>query len=186
MIECGVDLELFPMAVTLGVQHKFDYSKFWGNILKINEAIHLLQLSGLNEPGGGYLDSALQIDSGEAIASAQLKLGELQTRVRQKDYKKRVLNKVNLHLPAVSEGQLPLALNAYCHIIEAKIPTPIQLRAKDNVSLKSDTRFVHTASGTVLHPREDIETFVQFGDGLVPMSKQDVRRQKNIQLFLRK
>ena len=49
---------------------------------------------------------------------------------------------------------------------QAKVPAPIWLKNDSNKPLKSESRSICEATGSILHPVDDIETYVEMGAAL--------------------
>ncbi|XP_029977809.1 X-ray repair cross-complementing protein 6 isoform X1 [Sphaeramia orbicularis] len=118
----------------------------------------IINLMHLMKPGGFdvslYFRDIITPPEDESDLGLQLepcaKLEDLQNRVRAKEKKKRVLNRLNLCL---GEG-INVAVGVYSTAVPARKPPPIKLYRETNEPVRSKTRVFHTQTGSLLLPSE--------------------------------
>jgi len=126
----------------------FSIDRFWTRVVPVDE--------------DGYVDQVA------------VRMEELERRVRRRVHRKRVLQRLTLEL--CPGTQISVAI--YAHIIEAKIPPPVYLLNENNKPLKSTTRNICEQTGQILHPVDDIETFVEVAGERVFMTRAEVDETK--------
>lgn len=118
----------------------------------------IINIMHLMKPGGFdvslYFRDIISPPEDESDLGLQLepcaKLEDLQNRVRAKEKKKRVLNRLNLCL---GEG-VNVAVGLYSIAVTARKPPPIKLYRETNEPVRSKTRVFHTQTGSLLLPSE--------------------------------
>eukprot|EP00928_Gymnodinium_smaydae_P018070 TRINITY_DN16878_c1_g6_i1.p1 TRINITY_DN16878_c1_g6~~TRINITY_DN16878_c1_g6_i1.p1 ORF type:complete len:664 (+),score=145.51 TRINITY_DN16878_c1_g6_i1:60-1994(+) len=128
----------------------FSIEKFWGRVLPVDTADH--------------------------IAQAALRVEELERRVRRRLHRKRTLQRLTLEL---CEG-VEVAISVFVHIFEAKVPYPVYLLNENNKPLKSETRSICEQTGSILHPEDDIETYVDLNGERVYMTRAEIDETKRL------
>eukprot|EP00929_Paragymnodinium_shiwhaense_P041735 TRINITY_DN21678_c0_g1_i1.p1 TRINITY_DN21678_c0_g1~~TRINITY_DN21678_c0_g1_i1.p1 ORF type:complete len:623 (-),score=160.24 TRINITY_DN21678_c0_g1_i1:471-2339(-) len=129
---------------------EFSMAKFWGRILPVDEADYLEQ-------------AAVRVD-------------ELERRVRRRLHRKRILQRLNWQIcPGVE-----VAISVFVHVLQAKVPAPTYLLKENNKPLKSETRNICEQTGKILHPIDDVETYVELGGGKVPVSRSEMDECKRL------
>eukprot|EP00743_Colponemidia_sp_Colp-15_P002621 GILK01002839.1.p1 GENE.GILK01002839.1~~GILK01002839.1.p1 ORF type:complete len:631 (-),score=167.71 GILK01002839.1:47-1906(-) len=146
--EAGVTIELFALNP---VDHDFDATLFYQDLIAVDDE-----------------------DVGSRLAvNGSTKVEELTRKIRQKEFKKRAVGKVNF---AISPN-MEIAVRFFSMIQEAKKPNPIQLEAKSNKPLKSETKWICADTGSILFEPQ-IRTFQPFGGEKVPFSKAEMAEVK--------
>jgi len=63
-------------------------------------------------------------------------------------------------------------------ILEARVPYPVYLLNENNKPLKSETRNICEQTGGILHPKDDVETFVELAGQRVYMTREEMQETK--------
>jgi len=123
-----------------------------------------------------FWSRVLPVDSADYVAQAALQVEELHRRVRRRLHRKRTLQRLSFRL---SPG-IEIAMAIFAHIIEAKVPYPVYLLNENNKPLKSETKSICQRTGAILHPVDDIESFIEVAGERVYLSREEVNEAKRI------
>jgi len=123
----------------------FSLERFWGRILPVDAAEFVM-------------------------ASVSARIEELERRVRMRVHRKRTLQRIMFELcPGVEIG-----VCVYVTILQAGIPFPVYLLNENNKPLKSETRMICEQTGGILHPKDDLDTFVELSGQRVYVSRAEM------------
>mmetsp|Transcript_45290 Transcript_45290/g.80399 ORF Transcript_45290/g.80399 Transcript_45290/m.80399 type:complete len:662 (-) Transcript_45290:98-2083(-) len=112
----------------------------------------------------------LPVDVEDHVAQAAVRVEELERRVRRRVHRKRNLQRLTFELAPGAD----IAVGIYAHCIQAKIPMPVYLLNENNKPLKSETKLLCEQTGGILHPVDDVETFVELGGQRVYISRAEM------------
>lgn len=116
----------------------------------------------------------LPVDTEDYVGQAAVRVEELERRVRRRVHRKRNLQRLKLELAPGAE----MAVGIFAHCIQAKIPFPVYLLNENNKELKSETKLLCEQTGGILHPVDDVETFVELGGQRVYISRGEMDETK--------
>ena len=150
--ELNVTIELFPMPSPTLDSYEFDMKKFYADLISIDE-------SEIN-----------QFFEREATHS---RFEELVKRIRQKEFRKRVLGKTVFHLCP----QMKVGVSVYNLLQTAKKPPASFMDARVNKPLKSVTKWICEETGTILYDNQ-IGNFFPFGGEKIMISKDEMKQIK--------
>eukprot|EP01017_Pseudomicrothorax_dubius_P017726 TRINITY_DN1989_c0_g1_i5.p1 TRINITY_DN1989_c0_g1~~TRINITY_DN1989_c0_g1_i5.p1 ORF type:complete len:478 (+),score=131.50 TRINITY_DN1989_c0_g1_i5:857-2290(+) len=139
-----VTIELFPLQKPSG--EKFDFTKFYADLVTVDP---------------------------DEINDASTKISQLSVRIKQKEFKKRVLGRCDFHL----SPELKMGIRFYTMIHHTKKPYPVKLDAKSNKLLKSTTKPVCKETGSILYPNQ-IGTFFPLGGEKIRFNKEEMQHIK--------
>mmetsp|Transcript_72947 Transcript_72947/g.152293 ORF Transcript_72947/g.152293 Transcript_72947/m.152293 type:complete len:650 (+) Transcript_72947:226-2175(+) len=122
-----------------------------------------------------FWDRVVPVDDDDYVGKASVTLDNLDRWIRMKEHRKRTLQRLPFQLAPGTE----MAVSIYCTTIQARIPYPVYLLNENNKLLKSETKHICSSTGAILHPTEDIETYVEVADRRVPVSRAEVTELKN-------
>ncbi|KAM3142080.1 hypothetical protein pb186bvf_005734 [Paramecium bursaria] len=148
--ELDVQIELFP--IESGDGNEFKINRFYSEIITVD----------LDEVNNAVLDQSS-------------KIMDLHQRLKQKEYKKRAINRITLDLSDVKIGFKIFAL-----INKAKKPTSKPLERKTNSTLKKKQQFLCSETGDTLYPNQ-VQTYVMLGNEKVPLSKDQMSQIKSFE-----
>jgi len=118
----------------------------------------------------------LPVDMADYLEQAAVRVEELERRVRRRLHRKRTLQRITLEVcPGVE-----VAMSVFVHILEARVPFPVYLLNESNKLLKSETRNICGHTGSILHPADDVETFVELAGERVFISRREIDEVKKI------
>lgn len=112
----------------------------------------------------------LPVDPEDFVGRAAMRLEELERRIRMRVHRKRTLQRLKFQLAPGVE----MAISVFVTILETKIPAPIYLLNENNKPLKSETKHICAQTGALLHPVDDIETFVELSGERIPVSRAEM------------
>eukprot|EP00429_Kryptoperidinium_foliaceum_P015425 CAMPEP_0176046538 /NCGR_PEP_ID=MMETSP0120_2-20121206/23108_1 /TAXON_ID=160619 /ORGANISM="Kryptoperidinium foliaceum, Strain CCMP 1326" /LENGTH=547 /DNA_ID=CAMNT_0017379949 /DNA_START=51 /DNA_END=1690 /DNA_ORIENTATION=+ len=121
-----------------------------------------------------FWERVILVDADDFVDRAVVTLQNLERWIRMREHRKRTLQRLALHLCDGAE----IGVSIYCTTIEAKVPQPVYLLNENNKLLKSETRNLCGTTGAILHPVDDIETFVELAGKRVYMSSPEVAETK--------
>ncbi|EGR31314.1 ku p70 DNA helicase, putative [Ichthyophthirius multifiliis] len=150
LAEMDAQIELFPLP---NAHQKFDLRKFYTEIIA-------LDVDEINES---------LIDSSEKIL-------DLQNRLRQKEYKKRPINRLLLYIGKDSI----VGTKVYCPYIKVRKPFPKYIDQASNKLLKKTTKNICSETGQILYPNQ-ISQCIILGGEKVRISSKDVQKMKHFQ-----
>lgn len=139
-----------------------------------------LELFPLPAPGAPafamerFWGRVLTQDPDDYVTSAVGRIEELAIRVRRRIHRRRVLQRLPLELCPGTE----CAVAVYCHMIAAAVPHPVWLFNENHKPLKSETKSICEQTGGILHPVDDVETYVEFSGERVYMSRAELNQTK--------
>mmetsp|Transcript_12600 Transcript_12600/g.23273 ORF Transcript_12600/g.23273 Transcript_12600/m.23273 type:complete len:630 (+) Transcript_12600:76-1965(+) len=106
---------------------------------------------------GKFWSQVIPVDDADYVEHSASRIIELERRIRRRIHRKRVLQRQLMEIvPGVEIG-----IAVHATVIEAKIPAPVYLKNDSNKPLKSDRRQICEQTGAILHPVDDIETYVE-------------------------
>lgn len=117
----------------------------------------------------------LPVDASDYINQAALRVEDLERRVRRRLHRKRTLQRLTLE---ICEG-VEIAVSVFVSVLEARVPLPVYLLNESNKPLKSETRFICEQTGSILHPVDDIETFVEIAGQRVVVTRSEFDEAKS-------
>jgi len=118
----NIDIELFPLQKP--GSEPFDIKKFYANIISIDPD---------------------EVTDASALTST--KIMEISRRIRQKEYKKRILGRAFFQIAP----EMKFGIKFYTMIIKAKKPTSVPLDAKTNKRLNNITKKLCAETGQDLY-----------------------------------
>ncbi|KAL4483805.1 hypothetical protein ABPG72_006180 [Tetrahymena utriculariae] len=147
LAEKNIQIELFPLATR---NQKFDIRKFYSSIItfdvdEINEAV---------------------IDTSDKVL-------DIQHRLRQKEYKKRAVNRLLFSLG----DETRLGVKLFCPYVKQKRPLAKQLESNTNKLLKRTVKNICKETGQSLYQNQ-ISTCVHIGGEKIKVSKNDINEIK--------
>jgi len=148
LMELGIDIELFSMNKP---GERFDSSRFYQHIISVSE----------------------DEDIGTINFDASSKFDELRARVRRKEFKKRVINRISLFLGEDVE----ISVRLYNLVQPTERGKFVWLDAKTNQPIRTETRWVCADTGTLLMDSQ-IKYAYPFGDTKVIFEKEEVAQVK--------
>ncbi|CAJ1368431.1 unnamed protein product [Effrenium voratum] len=128
----------------------FAIDRFWGNLLPVDEA--------------DYVDRTA------------LRLEQLERRIRMRIHRKRTLQRLAFY---VCPG-LEASVSVFVTMLEAKVPAPVYLLNENNKPLKAETKQICEQTGALLHPVDDIATFVEVANSRVFVSRGEAMEAKHL------
>eukprot|EP00913_Durusdinium_trenchii_P006848 g6439.t1 len=97
-------------------------------------------------------------------------------RVRMRVHRKRTLQRLTFYVCAGVEASVSI----FVTLLEAKIPAPIYLLNENNKPLKAETKQICEQTGALLHPVDDIATYVEVaGTSRIQVSRQEAMEAKH-------
>ena len=151
VLSSGIILELFPLAIP---PYKFDIKKFYADAISFDE------------------DEIASFSSDTYVAS---RIEDLNSRIRHKEYRKRVQASLLLHLTP----KMSIAVSAFNTIHKATKLTPMFVDAKTNKPLKTLTKLVCAETGAILYENQ-IGLYIPFGSKKIVFSKEEIKKHQNI------
>lgn len=166
----------------------------------MNQFVELFMMSPQGHefnPDLFYADMITESDSGDALRDMSC-LADVLDELRRKTYRKRVVQLARTHqeptapppllhaaFPAqyaripwkIADG-VALSVGIYNNIYVAKKPYPVQLEARTNTPVKTETSWLCADTGAPLLPHQ-IRTYQLFGGERVTMDKDDMKEIKN-------
>lgn len=116
----------------------------------------------------------LPVESDDYVSQAAVRVEELERRVRRRVHRKRVLQRLSFELCPGTE----IAVGIHVNIIQAKVPNHVYLLNENNKLLKSDMKNLCEQTGSILHPVDDIETYVDVAGKRVYVTRAEVNEAK--------
>eukprot|EP00933_Yihiella_yeosuensis_P004334 TRINITY_DN108705_c0_g1_i1.p1 TRINITY_DN108705_c0_g1~~TRINITY_DN108705_c0_g1_i1.p1 ORF type:complete len:632 (-),score=135.40 TRINITY_DN108705_c0_g1_i1:409-2265(-) len=123
-----------------------------------------------------FWSAVLPIDPTDYVSQAAMRLEELERRIRMRVHRKRTLQRLNFH---ISEG-VDVSVSVFVTMLESKIPYPVYLLNENNKPLKSQTRQLCEQTGQILHPVDDIKTYVEVAGQRIFVSRAEVLEIKQL------
>ncbi|CAD8142730.1 unnamed protein product [Paramecium pentaurelia] len=146
--DADVQIELFP----LPSQNEFKIARFYGEIITID----------LDEVNNAVLDTST-------------KIMDLHQRIKQKEFKKRALNRLIMDIDDIKIG-----LKIYCLVNKAKKPTGKPLDRRYNQQLKKKAQFIDEETGQALFPQQ-ISTHLILGNEKIAIPKEYMAKIKGFE-----
>ncbi|CAE8726403.1 unnamed protein product, partial [Polarella glacialis] len=122
-----------------------------------------------------FWGTVLPVDPEDYISRSSMRLEELERRIRMRVHRKRTLQRLNFH---VSPG-VEVAVSVFVTLLQAKVPYPVYLLNENNKPLKSESKHICEQTGALLHPVDDIATYVELAGQRVVMSRAEVTETKH-------
>lgn len=122
-----------------------------------------------------FWDRVVPVDADDYVGKAVVTLENLERWIRMREHRKRTYQRLSFQLSPGAE----IGISIFCTTIEARVPNSVYLLNENNKLLKSETKRICTSTGAILHPSEDVETFVEFAGKRVPVSRADVAEIKS-------
>jgi len=123
-----------------------------------------------------FWERVVPVDTDDYVGKAVITLENLERWIRMREHRKRTLQRLNFQLCPGTE----IGISIYCTTIEARMPYPVYLLNENNKLLKSETKHICGSTGAVLHPVEDVETFVELGGERISVSRAEVGEVKSL------
>eukprot|EP00927_Polykrikos_kofoidii_P066420 TRINITY_DN62017_c0_g1_i1.p1 TRINITY_DN62017_c0_g1~~TRINITY_DN62017_c0_g1_i1.p1 ORF type:complete len:645 (-),score=103.23 TRINITY_DN62017_c0_g1_i1:96-2030(-) len=112
----------------------------------------------------------LPVDATDYMDQVALRVEELERRVRRRLHRKRTLHRLSMEVcPGVE-----VAVSVYVHILEARVPYPVYLLNENNKLLKSETKSICEQTGSIVHPKDDIDTFVEIAGERIFVTRDEI------------
>lgn len=124
---------------------------------------------------GVFWGAVVPVDTDDFVGKAAITLENLERWIRMREHRKRTLQRLTFELCPGAE----MSVSIFCTTIEARMPYPVYLLNENNKLLKSETKNICGSTGAILHPVDDIETFVELAGERVHMSRAEVNEVKN-------
>lgn len=139
----------------------------------------VMELFALPCPGkkfemNSFWGSVLVIDDEDYIERVGANLEELHRRCLNRVHRKRTLCRLNFELTPGVE----MAVSVFAVVIPAAIPAPVYLLNENNKLLKSETKLICEQTAAILHPLDDIDTYVELAGERVYISQQEMKEVK--------
>jgi len=130
-------------------ERAFSIERFWGNLLPVDQA--------------------------DFLARAAVRLEDVERVVRMRTHRKRTLQRLPFHLCSGVEA----SVSVFVTMLEAKVPAPVYLLNENNKPLKAERKQICEQTGALLHPVDDVATYVQVSGHRVFMSRAEAQDTKN-------
>lgn len=121
-----------------------------------------------------FWGAVVPVDTDDFIGKAAVTLENLERWIRMREHRKRTLQRLNFELCPGAE----IGVSIFCTTIEARVPYPVYLLNENNKLLKSETKHICGSTGQILHPVDDVESFVELAGERVHMSRAEVNETK--------
>lgn len=121
-----------------------------------------------------FWGSLLPVAAEDYVAEAVLQLEDLDRRIRRRIHRKRTLQRLPFH---VCDG-VELSVAVFVTLLEAKAPMPVFLLNENNKPLKSETKQICEQTGALLHPVDDIRTYVDIAGQHIYVSRKEMDQTK--------
>ncbi|CAK9000360.1 unnamed protein product [Durusdinium trenchii] len=161
LMDMDVKIDFFPLRFE---EKDFSIERFWGALLPVDPTDYVSRASGrleLLETRGGPASGAV---------------GREERRVRMRVHRKRTLQRLTFYVCAGVEASVSI----FVTLLEAKIPAPIYLLNENNKPLKAETKQICEQTGALLHPVDDIATYVEVaGTSRIQVSRQEAMEAKH-------
>jgi len=148
LTEMNINIELFPLKKVNNF--KFDVKKFYADLIAFDQ----------DEVNTGIFDTSS-------------KIMQLTQRIKQKEFKKRTLSRLEFALAP----NLKIGMKVYTMIRATSRPYGVGLDAKTNKPLKTKSSYLCEETGAILEPK-DIGTHFELGGEKVFFKKNDVNEIK--------
>ncbi|CAK9094351.1 unnamed protein product [Durusdinium trenchii] len=123
-----------------------------------------------------FWGALLPVDPTDYVSRASGRLELLERRVRMRVHRKRTLQRLTFYVCAGVEASVSI----FVTLLEAKIPAPIYLLNENNKPLKAETKQICEQTGALLHPVDDIATYVEVaGTSRIQVSRQEAMEAKH-------
>lgn len=121
-----------------------------------------------------FWGSLLPVAAEDYVAEAVLQLEDLDRRIRRRIHRKRTLQRLSFY---ICDG-VELSVSVFVTLLEAKVPMPVYLLNENNKPLKSETKQICEQTGALLHPVDDIRTYVDIAGQRIYVSRKEMDQTK--------
>eukprot|EP00435_Cladocopium_sp_Y103_P027912 s898_g6.t3 len=117
----------------------------------------------------------LPVDPMDYVTRATLRLEQLERRIRMRIHRKRTLQRLTFYVCPGIEA----SVSVFVTLLEAKVPAPIYLLNENNKPLKAECKQICEQTGALLHPVDDIETYVEVAGHRILVSRAEAMEAKH-------
>eukprot|EP00930_Biecheleria_cincta_P039856 TRINITY_DN27356_c0_g1_i1.p1 TRINITY_DN27356_c0_g1~~TRINITY_DN27356_c0_g1_i1.p1 ORF type:complete len:658 (+),score=118.20 TRINITY_DN27356_c0_g1_i1:97-1974(+) len=121
-----------------------------------------------------FWGSLLPVASEDYVAEAVMQLEDLDRRIRRRIHRKRTLQRLPFY---ICDG-VELSVSVFVTLLEAKVPMPVYLLNENNKPLKSETKQICEQTGALLHPVDDIRTYVDIAGQRIYVTRKEMNETK--------
>ena len=122
-----------------------------------------------------FWGALLPVDPMDYVSRATLRLEQLERRIRMRIHRKRTLQRLSFHLCPGIEA----SVSVFVTMLEAKVPAPIYLLNENNKPLKAECKQICEQTGALLHPVDDISTYVEVPGHRILVSRAEAMEAKH-------
>lgn len=117
----------------------------------------------------------LPVDPTDYLQRAAVRLEDVERVVRMRTHRKRTLQRLAFHLcPGVEAS-----VSVFVTMLEAKVPPPVYLLNENNKPLKAESKQICEQTGALLHPVDDIATYVEVAGHRIFVTRAETQEAKH-------